>query len=223
MKKYVWLIGATAVLSALVLLVGGALRESLPVVQVTVLQRQTVEQTVLCSGKVEAATGDTQAVAAAGEKVQIRVAVPESRLKQVAVGQRAQITGAAFAAEAYTGTVVSLGTVAYTLPTGGTVVDAVIALDAADPTLRCGLNAKANICVDRVENGLLVPYSCVREDEKGKEFVYVLQNERAVRCEVTVSEELATGVLVTDGLNEGDHLITNPDDVSGDGTRVVAE
>lgn len=221
MKKYWWLIGITVTLSAALLLVSGVWKRRLPVVEVTVLKEQTVEQTVRCTGKIEEAGGKTQAAAASGNKVQVRVAVPESRLKQVAVGQRARITGAAFGEDYYTGTVVSLGKSAYTAPSGGTVVDAVIALDATDPSLRCGLTAKAGICVERVENGLVVPYACLQEEEDGDAYVYVLRDARAVRCAVTVGEELADGALVTEGVAAGDVLITNPDDVPADGVRVT--
>lgn len=223
MKKYVWLIGATVAAAALIWGISGAVQNSRPLVTVTTLQRQTVEQTVECTGKVEEATGDTKAVAATGSKVQIRVAVPESRLRQVAVGQTAQVTGAAFGKSAYSGTVVLLANTAYTSAAGGTVVDAIIALDAADSTLRCGLNAKAGICVARVENGLLVSYECLREDEDGNEFVYVLEDGCAVRRTVEVSADLAEGALVATGLQEGDRLIQNPDDISGDGARVRTE
>lgn len=221
MKKYWWLFGATVAAVALILGVSRVARARVPEIETVTLTRGTVEQTVQCTGKVEEATGDTMAVAAAGKKVQIRAAVPESRLRQVAVGQRVRVTGAAFGAEAYSGTVAELGAAAHTTAAGGTVVDAVIALDAADESLRCGLTARAGICVARVEDGLLLPYDCLSTDDGN--YVYVYQNGRAVRRNVQLAAELSDGALVASGLEAGERVIRTPDTVPGDGARVREE
>lgn len=207
------------VLSLAFLLVGGLMRESVPVVTVRQLQPQHIEQTVLCTGRVEEASKEVLAVAATGTQVQVRVAVPENRLRLVAVGQRVRVTGSAFRADVYTGTVVALGEKAYTSQTGGTVVDAVIALESADASLRCGLTAKADICVSSTD-GILLPYTSIAADENGQEYVYVLRNSRAVRCNIEAAEELADGVLVRAGVQAGDRLIEDPASVPGDGALV---
>lgn len=218
MKKYGWLIGGTVAAMALILAAGRVWRAQVPTVETVVLTRSAVEQTVQCTGKVEEATGDTMAVAAAGKKVQIRVSVPESRLRQVAVGQRVRVTGAAFGADAYGGTVTEIGAAAHTTASGGTVVDAVIALDTADETLRCGLTARAGICVARVEDGLLLPYECLCTDDGV--YVYVYENGRAVRRAVQIEAELSDGALIAAGLEAGERVICTPDAVPGDGARV---
>lgn len=221
MKKYWWLIGGTVAAMVLILGMGRAARARVPQVETITLMRGAAEQTVQCTGKVEEATGDTMAVAAAGKKVQIRVAVPENRLRQVAVGQRVRVTGAAFGADAYSGTVAELGAAAHTTAAGGTVVDAVIALDAADETLRCGLTAQAGICVSRVEDGLLLPYDCLCTDDGN--YVYVYENGRAVRRDVQLGAELSDGALIASGLEAGERVIRTPDAVPGDGARVREE
>lgn len=207
---------------ALLLWIGHGMRARVPQVTTVKLTRQTVEQTVQCTGKVEEADRDIQAVAATGEKVQIRAAIPENSLRQVAVGQRVQISGMAFGQETYAGTVVALGRTAHTSSAGGTVVDAVISLDEADESLRCGLTARVRICVERVADGLLLPYSCLCEDG-AERYVYLLQEGRAVRRTVQTGLELADGVLVTAGLPEGACVIATPEQVSGDGARVQEE
>ena len=219
MKKYIWLAGATVALSLAFLLVGTLVRESVPQVTVQEIEMAYIEQTVFCTGRVEEAGREVQAVSTGKTRVQVRVAVPENRLRQVAEGQAVRVTGAAFRREVYTGTVVSLGREAYLSQTGGTVVDAVIALDATDASLRCGLTAKADICVSETD-GIVLPYTSICADESGQEYVYVLRDSRAVRCDIQAVEELADGVLVTAGVQAGDRLIEQPDQVSGDGARL---
>lgn len=206
-------------LSLAFLLVGGLVRDSVPQVTVQEIQSRHIEQTVFCTGRVEEAGREVQAVSTGKTRVQVRVAVPENRLRLVAVGQTVQVTGAAFRRDTYTGTVVSLGEEAYLSQTGGTVVDAVIALDVTDASLRCGLTAKADICVNATD-GILLPYTAVCADENGQEYVYVLENARAVRRDITVAEELPDGVLIRSGVAAGERLITQPDKVSGDGAPV---
>ncbi|MBO5797544.1 MAG: HlyD family efflux transporter periplasmic adaptor subunit [Clostridia bacterium] len=219
MKKYIWLAGATVALSLAFLLVGPLVRESVPQVTVQEIEMAYIEQTVFCTGRVEEAGREVQAVSTGNTRVQVRVAVPENRLRQVAEGQAVRVTGAAFRREVYTGTVVSLGKEAYLSQTGGTVVDAVIALDVTDASLRCGLTAKADICVSNTE-GILLPYTAVCADETGQEYVYVVENARAVRRDITVAEELAEGVLIRAGVAAGERLITQPEKVTGDGDPV---
>lgn len=223
MKKYIWLTAVTAALSLAAWLIGRAAGSNVPQVTVTRVATQHVEQTVQASGRVEAATAAVQAVSANGKtKVQVRVAVPEGRLRRVAVGQRVTVTGAAFSAASYTGTVVALGAAAYQNPAGSTVVDAVIGLDAADASLKCGLSARAGICVGSAD-GVIIPYEALMADDDGREYVYLLKNGRALRADVTVAEELAEGVWISEGVAPGDWLIDDPAAVSRNGTRVRVE
>lgn len=218
MKKYLWLFGLSAVLAAAFMWVGRAMRAETVTVTVRQLETETVEQTVVCSGKLEKAGSEVQAVST-GTTVQVRIAVPENRLKEVKVGQRVTVSGTAFASSRYSGTLVSLGETAYTTVAGTTVMDGVVALDATDTSLKCGLTAKVGICVNE-EEGLLLPYSSLAAADDGTEYVYVVENGRAVRRDITVSEELSNGVLVTAGVAAGETLILHAEDVPGDGARV---
>lgn len=218
MKKYGILLGGTLLLAVAFWTVGRS-RETVLQVPTAVVQTGPVSQTVSCTGKVEKAGEKVQAVSS-GSRVQVRVAVPESRLKQVQVGQTATVSGQAFWADGYVGTVVWLGNTAYTA-NAGTVVDAVIALEASDSSMKTGLTAQAAICVDTVD-GVTVPYTAVEADEQGREFVYVLENGQAVPRYITVRAELADGVLVSEGLTAGERLITDTTAVPYAGAAVEA-
>ncbi len=218
LKKYIWLFSLTTVLSASLFFGLRGMREEAVTVTVRELEQQTVTGTVSCTGKVEEA-GREVIAASTGSRVQVRAAVPEDRLRAVAVGQRVTVSGTAFSAERYSGTVLSIADKAYTTPAGTTVLDAIVALDATDISLKCGLTAKVNICVSE-QVGIVVPYSSLCAAEDGGEYVYVAENGRAVKRTVTVGEELSDGVLVTAGVTAGERLILYPEDVPGDGARV---
>ncbi len=219
LKKYLWLFGFTALLATAFWWGGRAMRAQTVTVTVRQLENRKVEQTVVCSGKLEKAGSEALAVST-GITVQVRIAVPENRLKAVKIGQRVTVSGTAFAAKRYSGTLISLGDTAYTTVAGTTVMDGVVALDATDSSLKCGLTAKVGICVSE-EEGLLLPYSSLAAAEDGTEFVYVVENGRAVRRDITVSEELSDGVLVTAGVTAGEKLILHAEDVPQDGARVA--
>lgn len=219
MKRYGWLATVTAAVMILIWLLSRTLREEPAAVHVTSVQLQQVEQRVSCSGRVEQAGGEVLAAAAAGTKIQVRVAVPESRLRRVAVGQRVKVSGAAFSADSYAGRVVALAGTAYTTASGNTVVDAFIVLDGTDESLRCGLTAKADICV-ATARGILLPYSCLLADEQGREYVYLAEKGKAVKRYVTIAEETVEGALVTGGIEDGEQLITDPTEALKEGDRI---
>ncbi len=160
------------------------------------------------------------AVIAPGNGIQIAAAVREKYLQKVKVGQTVEIHGVGFEKPTYYGKVISLSDTAHQQYVGTvseTVVDAVIAFDEgqADDSLRVGLGATAVVVVDTVENGLLIPYSCIRQNEDGKEYVYVYDgNGTAVQTALTDAKEYATGVLVVSGISQGDRLVQDPDRLS---------
>ncbi len=166
------------------------------------------------------------AVIAAGGSVSIAVTVREKYLSRIAVGQEVEITGVAFAKEMYHGTVAEIAETAhqeYVGTTNETVVDAVVLLweDEIDSSLRAGLNARATVVTDIIENALLVPYNCIGQNEEGTEYVYVYQADgTATRTVPIFGKECGEGVLVVSGLSSGDRLVQDPETLSGDTVRV---
>ena len=162
-------------------------------------------------------------VITASDTVQVRVAIPESKLKEVQVGQKAKVHGSAFQKEAYEGKISSISPVAYQLSVGGvstTVVDAVVELVEQDESLRIGLTAKADVVVDSTEDGFVVPYEYVLQDHDGNEYVYLLVNGRAKKQVIKTGAELSEGFQVLEGLQADDRVIAEPQRISKDGAAV---
>lgn len=162
-------------------------------------------------------------VITASDTIQVRVAISESKLKEVQVGQKVNVHGSAFQEETYEGKISSISPVAYSLSVGGvstTVVDAVVELVEQDESLRIGLTAKADVVVDSTEDGFVVPYEYVLQDHDGNEYVYLLVNGHAKKQVIKTGAELSEGFQVLEGLQADDQVIVEPQRISKDGAAV---
>lgn len=169
------------------------------------------------------------AVITADDGVCIAVSIREKYVSRIALGQTAEVTGVAFDKEVYHGTVTQIAEKAHQSYAGTvseTVVDAVIRLneDETDDSLRAGLNARATVVTEVMENVLLVPYDCIAQNEEGDEYVYVYNDDgTAARQMPTFGEECADGVLVVSGLSSGVRLVQDPERLFGDSAAVRVE
>ncbi len=159
------------------------------------------------------------AVITANEPVQIRLSVPERNIARVAVGQEVAVSGIGFSQNRYSGYISEIASVAKQEVNGTatqTTVEAVVTLDdgQSDDSLRVGLTAKGAITVSTVPLGFILPYDAVTADEENREFVYVLQGDRAEKRLFTPLAELGDGYLVTEGFANGEQLILEPDKVT---------
>lgn len=157
------------------------------------------------------------------EGLQVRLSVNESQVSEIQVGQRASITGTGFKDSTYTGYVKGISGQARqnVTPTGTeTVVDVLVSIENPGEDIKPGYTAKAKIITAQKGNILLVPYSVVQSDDDGREYVYKLQDNRAVKTFITTSGEYEYGFSVSEGLSENDVVLSNPDNLSN-GTRIV--
>lgn len=168
-------------------------------------------------------------VISSGNTVNVAVVIREKYVSQVAVGQVVEITGVAFSKDVYHGTVSYIADTAhqeYIGTVSETVVDAIVTLneDEVDGSLRAGLNARASVVVNVIDNALLVPYTCIAQDEEGTEYIYVYKGDgTAVRQTPIFGEECGGGVLVVSGLADGAQVVQDPEALSGDVVAVRVE
>lgn len=163
------------------------------------------------------------AVVAPLSSIQVRIAIREKDLPVLRVGMPVRLHGDGFEKSTYVGTLKDISSSARVNGTE-TVVEGVVELDEGqvDSSLRLGLTAKAAVVISAVEDGLVIPYEAVRTDEKGREYVYVLDNGVATRRVPKVKAELAEGLLLADRALVGAAIITQPDLVEADGMVVQA-
>lgn len=70
------------------------------------------------------------------------------------------------------------------------------------------------------KNETIVPYSAVRQDDNG-EYIYTLESGKAVKKYILTDAESDKGFLVKDGIEEGEILIIEPDNIKENGESVI--
>ena len=170
-------------------------------------------------------SGDTIIRLDSGEKYIASLAVSESNMPGIEVGQKVTLSGNAFGKKKYTGTVISIGNSArktYSGTTQKTVVDVVCSIDSPDDSIKPGYTVKGKIDTSGVKIASIVPYEAVSQDEKG-EYVYVYESGRAYKRYIETGEELANGVEILSGLSETEEIIADPSVIRADGSIVIIE
>lgn len=152
------------------------------------------------------------------ERMELRFAVPERFIGEVAVGQGVQATSPAFPGETFEGQLAELGTriseLSRTLP-----VRAVI--DNREGRLRPGQFMSASLTL-REREGLVIPEQAViiRGDET---YVFVAEDGAARRVTIQTAARLPGWVEVTGGLDEQQAVVITGQDrlSSGDPVRIT--
>lgn len=135
----------------------------------------------------------------------VDVALPETALATVAVGQAVAVEADAL------GGAPLVGTVRYVAPRlreDTRTVDVRVGLDAPDPRLRPGMTATVSIVTAHLDAAVVIPAGAVVRSSSGNA-VYVLQGDGTVAQKpVTTGERQGDRVEVVTGLAAGDTLVT---------------
>jgi len=161
----------------------------------------------------------------------VTVAIGESDIGKVSVGQSAALSGAAFDDGIFTATVERVSDIAshqQTQFTQETVVSVTLKIDnpytviisgssgttgESGGILRSGYSARADIFTDEPRTVFIIPYSVINQDDIG-EFVFVLAGNKAIRRNILTGIEMANGAEVVSGLRISDNIISNPASIS---------
>lgn len=138
------------------------------------------------------------------EKVFARVPVAENEISYIKKGQKADITIAALNNSRFTGIVEEIGVLADPLAHTYKIKIGII-----NKNLEIKPGMICNVTLNKTSgtSGLFVPTRAVLVDELGKNFVYAVIQNKAVRKYVTIGKLLKNGVEITSGLNEGEQIV----------------
>lgn len=185
---------------------------SMPVLETTNLIEEAFTQSVFSSGNLKSNNREYYMYGVIGE----------GDIAKVKKGQRAVVSGVAFAGSERSAVVVEISDEAHTMSFGSvseTVVDVILKLEEINNAsenilpLRDGYTAEAEIFVAEPKTMLIAPYSVIMQDEVG-EFVYVLEHNVVTRKDIKTGLELAKGVEILTGLDNNADIICNPETVS---------
>ena len=150
-------------------------------------------------------------------RMKVKIAVPESEMAQISVGQKADVTIEALGGAAMQATVTEKGVAADPLSRS---YDVKLSLPKADRKLLPGMVADVALHGGSSSAACILPAHIVQIDERNNEFVWLAVGGKAVKRIVTVGGFTADGVTVTSGLADGDMVITAGAQKVSEGMRV---
>lgn len=143
----------------------------------------------------------------------VSAAISELDIAKIALGKRAVITLAAYPGEEFPGTVTDIAAAARDRYNGAvleTVVDVTITPDSPDERLKSGLSADVSVELSDPRVICVVPYAAIGQDDLG-EFVFVFEDGRSIRREITTGAEFADGTEVISGVRPGELVLAEPE------------
>ncbi len=149
-------------------------------------------------------------------KLTVDSSIEEYDAPLVEVGQKVVMTSDGIEGVEYTGTVTKVSDSAEDTSTNigtETAVPIEISVDNPDGILKPGYTLDLEITVVDKQDVLAVSSSAVMTDAKeGVQYVYIVEGGVISRREVTTGETNDTQIEIVSGLNEGDEIISNPDE-----------
>lgn len=156
----------------------------------------------------------------------VLASVSEMYIKDVKVGQEAEISGDAFSGKKYKAKVLSISPVAKkktTLTgTGETTIDVLLEITSKSTVLKPGYTVDAKILTEIHKNALSVPYSCIIQ-EGNTEYVFLIKDGKASKTEVKTGFGTESVVEIVKGIEKDDIVVLNPTDELEDKTEVKTE
>jgi HlyD family secretion protein len=154
-------------------------------------------------------------------QMEVQIALNESIVDQVRIGQRVIITFEALPKLVLTGRATSVSQIPtrvmarggqpgeQPMDTGVRFFTGIVKLDKVTDQLKPGMSAMVDMELSPRQQVLAVRHEAVRTD-RGKKVCYVAQEENLVRREVKIGQDTAELVEVLDGLQEGELVALNP-------------
>ena len=142
----------------------------------------------------------------------VRTKVDEQDVANIAVGQRAVVSGESFGGKTLPGHVSAISAYAQKSddPTNTSrQILTTVRLDRSLPFLRDGMTVDVDIVTVELRHALTVPTDAIRHDPQKKTYVFVLRNGRAKRVDVTPGLANDSLTVVRRGLQPGDVVIVD--------------
>ncbi len=140
--------------------------------------------------------------------------IPENYSYKISEKDSVKISADAFGNKSYSGKIEKLSPVAKYVPSltgnGETYIEAQISIDKPSMLLRPGLTVNAKINSETKKDALTVPYECILQDEKNREYVYLVKNGVAVKRYILTGEELENEVEIRNGIMKDDMIVLKP-------------
>ncbi len=151
------------------------------------------------------------------DNVRVDIQISKSDLSKIKVGQSVDIT---VGGNTYEGEVTKISGAAKNNSSGVPMVDAQIKIKNPDDNIILGVEASNKIHTDKAEGVLVIPYEYIGTDGDG-DYVFVIEDGKLARRNVTLGLTTSTDAQITDGLKEGDQIVTTDVTTLVEGTNVT--
>ena len=151
------------------------------------------------------------------EDVIVKIFVTKYDLDKISLGQKAVVT---IGGKEYQGEVSKINKMAEKNASGAAVVGTEIKILNPDSDVFLGVEAKVIISTALENEAILVPTGAVNVDMEG-EFVYVVEDNILVKKRIVTGISSDTMVQITEGLAEGEQLVTDVTTTLEEGMTVM--
>ncbi len=151
---------------------------------------------------------------------QVKIAVPETEIGRIAKGQKAAVMVSALGGKCYEATVTERGVTANPLSRSYEVK---LRIDNADTHLLSGMVTEVQLHSSQEKTTIALPVNIVQLDEKNRQFVWIDSDGKAEKRFIVCGDFTDEGVIVTQGLNEGDRVIIEGQQKVCNGTVITRE
>jgi RND family efflux transporter MFP subunit len=147
----------------------------------------------------------------------VRVALTDKDVVKLTPGDSANVTMDAFPEKYFPGEVTELGAIAD--PVTGTY-EAELLILRPEPRFRTGYMARAEIFPRETVRGWVVPLEALLDASDNRAYVYLVQKDRVVRQEILTGNLTGDGIIVLEGLEVGDRVVTEGNRYLDQDTRI---
>lgn len=155
------------------------------------------------------------------DTVYIDAEVEETDLPNVKVGQKVGIKLDAYPDETYSGTVVSIGLVAFTSSTGGNAYHVRVTLPKNENLkFKVGMQGDLDIIYNTIPNILKISSSAIIT-EGGKNYVWGIDKGKSIKISIEIGQTSVDETEIKSGLSNGQEIIDNPVSNFTEGTKLT--
>ena len=139
-------------------------------------------------------------------QVRIKVDIPERYIGQISTGQLALAKVDAFPGVLFRGNVYKISPVIDPYTRSAPVE---ILVENPKNLLKSGMFAQVNIAVEGSPNATSVSAACILQDEKGRDYVFLAANGKALKRPVTIGIKTMDYVQILSDITAGDEIVNS--------------
>lgn len=144
------------------------------------------------------------------DSLYIEAFIDEADAAKIAIGQQVNVTMDAYPGKAMKGDIYMISPVVLGNKQEARTFEARVRLLDKSIKTKPGMSADVEVIVSKKENVLIIPSQAIIEKNDGK-YVYLGNNNKAVLRQIKTGQFNWTYTEITEGLQEGDIVVTNPD------------